>query len=129
MNGSSNFSDDAISAYRRAFEERERQKMTRRERRRLEALAAIEQAVRVTASSYPAIRRVYLFGSITRPSTFRSSSDIDVAVEGLGAGRCFDLWRDLERAAPGWTLDVRSLRQRDYFSDRIRERGMVVYER
>lgn len=93
-------SDDAIAVYWRAFEERERQRQAKREHRRQEALAAIRQAIRAAAPSYPAVQRVYVFGSVTRPGAFRPDSDIDVGVERLDAGACFDLWRDLEQAVP-----------------------------
>jgi len=120
-------SDDAITVYRRSFEERERRRWTKRERCRLEALTAIRRAVHAVVVSYPAVRRVTLFGSVTRPGAFRPDSDIDVGVEGLDTEAWFDLWRDLERAAPGWTLDVRLLKPDDHFSERVRQRGMVIY--
>jgi len=120
-------SDDATAVYRRAFEERERRRQAERERCRQEALAAIRQTIRAVAPSYPAVQRVYVFGSVTRHGAFRPDSDIDVGVEGLDAGVCFDLWRDLEQAVPGWTLDVRPLKPNDYFSDKVRQRGVMVY--
>jgi predicted nucleotidyltransferase len=120
-------SDDTIAVYRRAFEERERRKYAEREHRRQEALRAIRQAVRAVAPSYPAVQRVYLFGSVTRPGAFRPDSDVDVGVEGLDAAAWFDLWRDLEQAATGWTLDVRPLKPGDHFCERVRQRGTMIY--
>jgi len=42
---------------------------------------------------------------------------------------CFDLWRDLEHILTKWTLDVRALYPGDYFSESIRRRGVIIYER
>lgn len=127
-NKATDLSDDAIAVYRQSYGERERRRRVRWERRRQEALAAIRWAVRTVAPSYPTVQRVYLFGSVTRPGAFRPDSDVDVAVEGLDAGVCFDLWRDLEQAASGWRLDVRPLEPGDPFSDRVRRRGVTIYE-
>ncbi|MEA3407260.1 MAG: nucleotidyltransferase domain-containing protein [Chloroflexota bacterium] len=122
-----NYKTDTITAYRKALEERERRRRAERERRRREALAAVRQAVHAVAPSYPTLERVYLYGSVIRPGAFRRDSDVDVAVEGLGAGECFDLWQDLEQAAPAWNLDVRPLKPDDHFSDRVRQRGVIIY--
>lgn len=104
-----------------------RRKRMERERRRQEALTAVKQAVRAVAPSYPTLRRVYLHGSVTRSGAFRRDSDVDVAVEGLDGGECFDLWRDLEQTIPGWKMDVRPLKPDDPFSDRVRQRGLMIY--
>jgi len=127
-NEATDLSDDAIVVYRQSYEEREQRRWAEREHRRQEALTTIRQAVRAVAPSYPTVQRVYLFGSVTRPGAFRPDSDVDVAVEGLDAGVCFDLWRDLEQAASGWRLDVRPLKPGDPFSDRVRRRGVMIYE-
>ncbi|MBN1992335.1 MAG: nucleotidyltransferase domain-containing protein, partial [Anaerolineae bacterium] len=74
------------------------------------------------------VRRVYLFGSVTRPGAFRPDSDVDIGLEGANMALCFDVWRELERAAPAWRLDVRSLEPEDLFTERVRQKGEVVYE-
>lgn len=70
-----------------------------------------------------------MFGSILRPHAFRADSDIDVGVEGDDGRGVFDFWRALEEAAPGWTFDVRPFDPEDPLTARIREQGVLVYER
>ena len=120
---------EEMAVHREAFWAREERTWAERERLRQEVLKEVQQAVCTVASRYPVLCRVYLFGSVIRPGAFRPDSDIDVAVDGLDMGACFDLWRDLERAMPGWTLDVRALSDADSFSERVRQRGILVYER
>ncbi len=94
------------------------------------ARASARAAIPVVASRCPAIRRAYIFGSVTRPGAFRADSDIDVAVEGeLSADAYFSLWRDLEAALPGWEVDLVELDQDIYFATRVRESGELAYER
>ncbi len=60
----------------------------------------------------------------------RRDSDIDVAVEGhLDAADYFALWRGLERAMPGWELDLIELDERIHFAKIVRAEGEVIYER
>lgn len=44
-------------------------------------LGLAREAIRRLAPRYPAVRRVYLFGSLLRPGRFHEASDIDVALE------------------------------------------------
>ena len=120
---------EQVVACRKTLQAREERVRAERERLRQKALVEIRQAVHAVVGRYPVLRRVYLFGSVIRPGAFRLDSDIDVAVEGLDMGTCFDLWADMERAMPGWTLDVRALAGADGFSERVRQRGMLLYER
>ncbi len=52
-----------------------------REALREHKLAQARKAIRRLAPQYPAVRRVYLFGSLLRPGRFHAASDIDVALE------------------------------------------------
>ncbi len=117
----------ACRAHLRARQERQRQVWEHRRQAVLQALLAASQAI---VPRFPNVHRVYLFGTVLRPGAFRSTSDVDVAVEGkLRAEDYFALWRALERAARGWPIDLVELERDVRFADRIRERGMVIYER
>jgi predicted nucleotidyltransferase len=106
------------------------QQYAEREHRRQAAWEAALAAVRQVVPDYPAIERVYLFGSVLLPGAMHQNSDIDVAVDTrLSAEDYFAFWRDLERAAPGWQIDLRELEEEGHFAAGVRERGMVVYER
>lgn len=115
--------------YRESWREREARRRAEAEARRAAAQEAVERAIRTVAPRYPGIRRVYLFGSVLRPGVFRPDSDIDVGVEGDDGHGLFDFWRELEAAAPGWAFDVRPLDPEDPFSQRVQERGRLIYER
>lgn len=79
--------------------EREQKAYQLRERRRQAAVQALRAAIASVAPDYPQVRRVFLFGSATRPGGLGAASDLDVAVEGtLSAEEFFAFWRDLERA-------------------------------
>jgi len=65
---------------------------------------------------------------VLRPGALRSTSDIDLAVEGrLSAGEYFALWRELERAAVGWPIDLVELDRDLRFAARVREQGELIY--
>lgn len=115
--------------YRESWREREARRRAEAEARRAAAQEAAERAIRAAAPRYPGIRRIYLFGSVLRPGAFRPDSDIDVGVEGDDGHGLFDFWRELEAAAPGWAFDVRPLDPEDPFSQRVQERGRLIYER
>lgn len=115
--------------YRAGWRALEARRRAEAEARRSAARTAAEVVIQSVAPRYPGIRRVYLFGPILRPGAFRPDSDIDVAVEGDDGRGLLDFWRDLEAAAPGWIFDVRPLEPGNSFSERIRSRGLVVYER
>jgi predicted nucleotidyltransferase len=118
-----------IAIYRRAFEQRAQARLRKKEELRLRARQAVVEAIETIALAYPTVQRVYLFGSVIRPGAFGPDSDVDIGLEGANTALCFDIWRDLEQAAPEWKLDVRSLVPDDLFSERIREKGEVIYDR
>jgi len=82
------------------------------------------ESIRRLAPDYPAVRAVYLFGSVLCPGRFRAASDIDIALE------CDDLeaetpfTRALERAL-GMPVDLRPLR--GAVADAVRDGGEKVY--
>ena len=60
---------------------RDAERRAARETVRERQLAAVRDAIRRHAPRHPAVRAVYLFGSVLRPGWFTDASDIDVAVE------------------------------------------------
>src|ERR1051326_5556088 len=96
-----------VNAARRNLEARAERVQAERETRRAAAERAVTEAVRRVVADFHSIRRVFLFGSVIRPSGFRADSDVDVGIEGLGAEDYFAVWRAIERAAPDWLIDVR----------------------
>ena len=96
----------------------------------MSTLQAMRAAIHAVLPSFPAVRRVYLFGSVLRSGAMRAVSDVDVAVEGeLSAEEYFALWRELERAAPGWAIDLVEIERTPRLAARIRETGELIYER
>lgn len=129
MKQTSSFSSEEIAKYRRAFQQREQQRYHESEKQRHAARQIVCDAIAITMPHYPTVRRVYLFGSVTKPGAFRSDSDIDIGVEGVDVAVCFGIWRDLERIVKEWLLDVRSLDPDNPFSLRVRQQGELIYER
>ena len=120
---------DQMEAYRRTFRERSRRALEMREKRRQQALQAVQDKAPAILATYPSVQRAYLFGSVTRPGAFHPASDIDVALEGTTAAEYFAVWRDLEYALPDWTVDARETIDPSPFADRVRETGVLIYER
>ncbi len=124
-----NFGVD-IDVCRATFLARQHRARAEREARRLTALEAVRQAILKCVPGYPSVHQAYLFGSIVRPGAFRLDSDVDVAVEGIGVAEYFELWRDLESAAPEWTIDLRDITgQSSAFAQRVQATGWLIYER
>lgn len=88
----------ALRSYREYHARRDRELREEREALRLEVLERAREAIRRAAPLFPAIRAVYLFGSLLQPGRFLPDSDVDVAVD------CDDIevetpfWRKLEEA-------------------------------
>lgn len=95
----------AVAAYQ---EGRRRARLEEREELRRERLEAVRAAILEAAASDPAIREVYLYGSILAPGRFGEHSDVDVAVSADDVESESRLWRELERRL-GWSFDVRPL--------------------
>jgi predicted nucleotidyltransferase len=117
-----------VAACRAHLQARQEQEYQAREQRRLAALKALRRAAQSVLPHFPCVRRAYLFGSVLRSGAWRSTSDIDLAIEGtLSAEAYFALWRELERAAAGWPIDLVELDRDLHFADRVRERGELIY--
>lgn len=70
-----------LRPYREYHSRREREIREEREALRLRVLEQAREAIRRAAPDFPAIRAVYLFGSVVQPGRFHSGSDLDVAVD------------------------------------------------
>ena len=118
----------ACSAY---LQTRKRQRDQEREALRQQIIQVIRTAVPSVLAAFPQVQRAYVFGSIVRPGAMlRSDSDIDVAIEGtLSAETYFALWREIERAIPGWAVEVVELGRDLHFAERVHQTGEVIYER
>lgn len=118
-----------IAAVRHNLQARAERERAGRETLRTAAEHIVSEAVQKAIVNFPSVKRVFLFGSVIRPNAFRPDSDVDVAVEGLGVADYFSIWRAIEEAAPGWTIDVRDITQPSEFAERVRATGKTVYER
>lgn len=86
--------------------QREANQLRQREQMRRELLTRAKTAINQLAPNFPAIKAIYLFGSILQTGRFTNRSDIDVAVasDDLAAESAF--WRALEEML-NWPVDVR----------------------
>jgi predicted nucleotidyltransferase len=129
-NGALGMTESAVDAKAaRAFlQERQRQHDQQRETRRLAAVQSAHAAARSVLPAFPQVRRAFLFGSAVRPGAMRRDSDIDIAIEGrLSPEDYLALWKALERAIPGWVVEVIELEQDVRFAERVRQTGELIY--
>jgi predicted nucleotidyltransferase len=75
---------------------REQARREERETLRREVLEQARAAIRELAPRFPAIRAVYLFGSLLQPGRFLATSDVDVAVDADDLKVETPFWRALE---------------------------------
>lgn len=116
----------ALRPFREYHARRDRELRQEREALRLEVLESAREAVRRSAPLFPAIRAVYLFGSLLQPGRFRPNSDVDVAID------C----DDIEMETPFWRMLEEELRRDVDLRPRIgaiaravEEEGERCYER
>ena len=117
---------ETIVRYKRAWEQRERERVRANELRRKRALGEAVRLGRLLAKRYK-IDRVILFGSVLDSERFMEDSDIDVAVEGLIPADFF--------SAIGFLLTESDfaidLVDRDIAGDLMKsriEKGRILYE-
>lgn len=84
-------------SFREYHARRDQERRAERERLRLEVLERARAAIRKRAPEFPAIRAVYLFGSLVQPGRFHSGSDVDVAVDCDDIEAETPFWRALEK--------------------------------
>ncbi|MBP7997995.1 MAG: hypothetical protein KA314_02700 [Chloroflexi bacterium] len=118
-----------MAVYRQSLQQRLTRQQTVREERREKALAAAWAIIPKIAATIPSVQYVYLFGSIIQPQQFHSDSDIDVAVIGTTSVDYFTFWRELEIALPAWPIDLRDIDDVSPFSERVKNTGLLLYER
>lgn len=93
------WSPEEIAVARENWQRRREAEYRAREERRQQALRALRDAAPRVFHRFAAVRRAYLFGSVTDPGQMGPASDVDVAVEGtLSPEDYFALWRALEEA-------------------------------
>jgi predicted nucleotidyltransferase len=97
-----------LETARRYYRQRAARQRAQREAERQRWLQRTREAVSRLVLDHPGMRRVYLFGSLTKPGGYRSGSDIDVAVECDTIEVESAFWRALEREL-GRDVDVRPL--------------------
>jgi predicted nucleotidyltransferase len=118
--------DTRTEAFRDFHARRERARLEERETLRLDLLERAKAAILRQAPAFPAVRAVYLFGSILQPGHFQAGSDVDVAID------CDDLkaetpfWRALEGELE-WNVDVRP--REGAVARAIEDYGEKIYER
>lgn len=106
--------------------QREAERLRQREELRLSRLAQVRTAVADLAPRFPAIERVYLFGSLLQHGRYTTHSDVDIAIV------CDDLvtegkfWSAMEDAIQ-WNVDVRPFVPP--LIAEIERYGELVYER
>jgi predicted nucleotidyltransferase len=116
----------ALLPFREYHARRDRELREERERLRLDVLEKAREAVRQSAPLFPAIRTVYLFGSVLQPGRFRPNSDVDVAID------CDDIevetpfWQMLER---GLDRDVDLRPRTGAVAEAVEQSGELCYER
>ena len=100
------------------------------ERERVELAAAAREAARRAAAGLRGVgaTRVWLFGSLLRSRAFDHRSDIDLATEGLPAGRLWDEdVRAIEDGARPFRLDVKALEALpEFLREGITAEGEVI---
>jgi predicted nucleotidyltransferase len=77
---------------------REQARREEREALRREVLEQARSAIQRLAPRFPAIRAVYLFGSVLAPGRFLPDSDVDVALDSDDLEVETPFWRGLEDA-------------------------------
>lgn len=93
---------ETAKAYRRRAEAREEER-----RRRFQELRRVARTIAAGLHDrFGADIRVHLFGSLVDLDRFRPSSDIDLAVEGLGPAEYWKAWGVVEELGGGRTVDL-----------------------
>jgi hypothetical protein len=86
--------------------------------------------VRTVVHRFPGVQRVYLVGPASGLSATSSASEVDIAIEGkLNPEDYVVLVRALEEFVASWQIDLVELSHDMHVAARVRERGMMIYER
>jgi hypothetical protein len=88
------------------------------------------ERVRTVVHRFPGVERVYLVGPASGLSATSSASEVDIAIEGkLDTEDYVILVRALEEVVASWQIDLVELGRDLHVAARVRERGMMIYER
>ena len=116
----------SVEEARRYHARREQLRRQQRETLRLQRYEQVRSAIDRIAPEYPAIRTVYLFGSLVRPGHFRPSSDVDLAVDCDDLAEESRFWQALESALQ---MDVDLRPRQGAVAWAVATEGERVYER
>jgi predicted nucleotidyltransferase len=116
----------ALRPYLEYHARRERELRAQREALRLNVLAQAREAIRRLAPDFPALRAVYLFGSILKIGRFHSGSDVDVAIDCENLETEHPFWQALEDALER-NVDLRP--RAGPIAQAIQDYGELSYER
>lgn len=105
---------------------RDQERRAEREALRLEVLERARTAIRKHAPEFPAIRTVYLFGSLVQPGRFHQGSDVDVAVDSEAIEAESPFWSALEEELER-NVDLRP--REGAVARAVEDYGERVYER
>lgn len=105
---------------------RDRQRSVEREQQRLARLQQVKKAILALAPRYPAVQRVYLYGSLVQPGRYGPHSDVDVAVAGDDVAAESQFWQALEQAL-NCSIDLRPYQGAVAWA--VDTYGECVYER
>jgi predicted nucleotidyltransferase len=105
---------------------RERMRRQQRETLRRQRYDLVRRAVARLAPAHPAIRAVYLFGSLVQPGRFTPHSDVDVAVDCGDPAAASRFWQALESVLQS-DVDMRS--RRGAVAWAVATQGECIYER
>jgi predicted nucleotidyltransferase len=115
-----------LRPYREYHARRERELCKQREALRLKVLERARDAIRRSAPGFPAIRAVYLFGSVLQPGRFRPDSDVDVAIDCDDIEMESPFWQALQDALER-NVDLRPRIGR--IAQAVEDYGELCYER
>jgi len=118
--------ETALQPYREYHARRDRELRAERESLRLQVLAQAREAIRRLAPDFPALRAVYLFGSILKIGRFHSGSDVDVAIDCDNLETEHPLWQALEDALER-NVDLRP--RVGPVAQAVEDYGELAYER
>lgn len=106
--------------------QREKMRRQQREELRRQRYVLVRDAIERIAPAHPAIRAVYLFGSLVQPGRFSPRSDVDVVVDCDGPAAESRFWQALESALQ-IDVDLRPLR--GAVARAVSSQGECIYER
>ena len=122
----SSITEQALRQAREYHTRRETRRRQQWERLRQEQYRRICAAIQLLAPAYPAVRAVYLFGSLVQPGRYRPWSDLDVAVCCDDVEEESRFWRALEEKLET-RVDLR--RCMGAVAQAVTTYGECVYER